>query len=461
MTVNQRRKFLKKLSGSAALLATTAPGAFAASKHFYILKEQKGYAANDMLNVAQIGTGNQGHSHLDTLKMFGDVKLVAAADLYSGRLKRMTELYGKELATTRNYQEILDRDDIDAVFIATPDHWHDTIAKAAMEKGKAVYLEKPMTQNIEEGQQVVQTWKDTKATVQVGSQYVSNIVYQKAKELLAAGEIGELNFAEAYFDRQSAMGAWQYSIPLDTSPETVDWSTFLKDTKKIPFDAKRFFRWRNYSAYGTGIPGDLFVHLFSGMHLITGAIGPERIMSTGGLRYWKDGRDVQDVVLGLYDYPKTEQHPAFNLSLRVNLADGSGGGSKIRLVGSDGEIELQSEGLKLRKKAMSKAPGYSVNTFDEAEQKAYMAAYDKEYGNIKPVMSEPAELEYTIPENYKGMNYDHFANFFHAVRTGDPVIEDPVYGLRAAGPALASLISSRDKKTIFWNPKEMKLEGTT
>ena len=109
------------------------------------------------------------------------------------------------------------------------------------------------------------------------------------------------------------MGAWQYSIPPDATPENIDWDRFLGRAPKVPFEPIRLFRWRNYRDYGTGVAGDLFVHLFSGMHFITGAIGPERVYATGGLRFWKDGRDVPDVMLGLYDYPKTDKHPPFNL----------------------------------------------------------------------------------------------------------------------------------------------------
>lgn len=126
-------------------------------------------------------------------------------------------------------------------------------------------------------------------------------------------------------DRHSANGAWQYSIPTDANANTVDWENFQGDAPKRPYDPIRFFRWRNYQDYGTGVAGDLFVHLFSALHAVTSSKGPNRILATGGLRYWKDGRDVPDVIMGLYDYPATKEHSAFNLQMRVNFVDGSEG----------------------------------------------------------------------------------------------------------------------------------------
>ena len=181
---------------------------------------------------------------------------------------------------------------------------------------------------------MIEAQKRTGRILQVGSQRVSSIVYAKAKELLAAGAIGELNMVEAWVDRNSAIGAWQYSIPPDASPATIDWDRFLGHAPKVPFEPVRLFRWRNYRDYGTGVAGDLFVHLFSGLHFVTGAIGPNRVYATGGLRFWKDGRDVPDVMIALYDYPN------FNVMLRVNFVDGATETSGLRFIGSEGIMTI-------------------------------------------------------------------------------------------------------------------------
>ncbi len=259
---------------------------------------------------------------------------------------RSKEMWGDALFTSRDYREVLARPDVDAVIIATPDHWHARIAIDAMKAGKDVYLEKPMIKDIDEGPRIIEAAQTTKRILQVGSQRVSSIIYAKARELFKSGVIGELNFVEAWWHRNSAMGAWQYTIPPDASTETCDWDRFVGDAPKRPFDATRLFRWRNYRDYGTGIPGDLFVHLFSGIHYVLDSTGPTRVMATGGLRSWKDGRDVPDIAVGFYDYPKTATHPAFTLMLKVNFADGGGGdGHLFRFAGPDGVITIGGSGV--------------------------------------------------------------------------------------------------------------------
>ena len=147
-----------------------------------------------------------------------------------------------------------------------------------MKAGKDVYLEKPMVQSLDEGKVLIDSARATNRILQVGSQRVSSIVYQKAKELYNAGAIGELNLVEAWWNRNNALGAWQYTLPPDASAQTIDWERFLGKAPKMPFDPIRFFRWRNYRDYGTGIPGDLFVHLFTGIHYVLDSIGPSRVM---------------------------------------------------------------------------------------------------------------------------------------------------------------------------------------
>jgi len=322
-----RRSFIKKLSAATAA-ATIGSNLLANEKKtapFEYLKRSPAISANDQVNIDLIGAGGQGSGDTDTALQIPGVKLVAACDLYDGRLADAKKRWGADIFTTRVYKEILNRKDIDAVIIGTPDHWHQTISVDAMKAGKHVYCEKPMVHSITEGPAVIKAQQETGKVFQVGSQGVSSLGNEKARELLKSGAIGQINYAEGFWARRAPLEVWQYPIPADASPQTVDWETYISNTHKRPFDEKRFFRGRNDTDYGTGMAGDLFVHLFSSLHFITGSYGPEKIYASGGLRFWNDGREVPDVLLGTFDYGQNTAHPAFNLSLRCNFVDGTSG----------------------------------------------------------------------------------------------------------------------------------------
>lgn len=457
-----RRSFIKKLGVSVAG-TFAAPAVFGARKsgprHTYIelpRPDETTFTANDNIRIACIGTGGMGMGDTDTALMVKGVEVVAACDLYDGRLVRAKEKWGKDIFTSRDYREILQRNDIDAVICATSDHWHEKIAIASMEAKKDVYCEKPMVKHVEEGHRLIQAQKKTGRVFQVGSQYVSSLRHTKAKELLEKGEIGKLNFVEAMFDRHSFRGAWQYSIPLDASEKTVDWKTYVSNTTQRPFDAKRFFRWRNYTDYGTGVAGDLFVHLLSMLHYITGSDGPVAVASSGGLRYFHDGREVPDIQIGMYDYPESSNHPAFNLVLRANFVDGSGGQTLFRLVGDEGEIRVTNNSVILSKHPWPQRPSPSTHSFSEAGQEAFMEWYEKEYPE-SPRMEAPRSIEFHMPEGYQGDRFYHFQNFFNSIRNGTPVVEDAAFGLRACGPTLAGNQSFAEKRYVGWDPVKMKI----
>jgi len=460
MKKRNRRSFLKRLGKSAGTLAAaptlltlTNEGALAHS-----LRVPKRVAANDKIRIACIGVGSMGIGDMNTALMVDGVECVAACDLYDGHLTRAKELWGKDIMTTRDYREILERDDIDAVINATTDHWHKQISIDAMNKGKAVYCEKPMVHKIEEGHELLKVQQETGAVFQVGSQFVSGIGFVKARELVTSGAIGNINFAESIFDRFSAMGAWQYSIPLDASPKTVDWDTYISNTEKREWDPLRFFRWRNYLDYGTGVSGDLFVHLLSMLHFIVDSKGPNLIYSTGGLRYWKDGREVPDIQIGTFDYPETDTHPAFNYVMRSNFIDGSGGNFLFRIVGDEGEIKVGWSTLEVKKKKMPEAPGMFIHHFAEDQQEAFKAYYAEKYPTTYE-MQAPEVMHYTQPKGYKGDRFEHFSNFFEAMRHGKPVVEDAAFGLRACAPTLAGNTSYFEKKLVKWDAENMKIVG--
>jgi len=457
-----RRKFLQQI-GSFGLAAAASPLASLAAKEKAeerILRYSKKISSNDKIRLAVIGFGIQGHGDLATALKVPGVELAGVCDLYTGRLLNAKETYGDQIFTTKNYHEVLDRSDVDAIIIATSDHWHARITKEALKKGKAIYCEKPMVHKISEGLDVVQAHQASKKVMQVGSQRVSSIGYAKARELYQSGEIGKLNMVNAVYDRQSAIGAWEYTMPNDASPETVDWNRYIETMNKIPFDPKKFFWWRNYRDFGTGVAGDLFVHLLSGTHVITGSKGPVKIFSSGQLSYWKDGRDVPDVMTGILQYPETPEHPAFQLTLQVNFVSGTGGQESIKLVGEEGVMEMKGSNVSVHHSIMPKAPGFggydAVFTYPKAMQDSLSQAYNQKYSDDDKKRPTKPDVDFKAPAGYSD-HLDHFTNFFDAIRTGKPIVEDAAFGFRAAAPCLACNDSYFEKKIINWDPVNMKL----
>jgi len=251
-----RRQFIERTVAGAA--ATSLAGGARPSR--------AGVSPNEKINMGIIGAGIRGQEDMQSvLRVGGNVAVVC--DLYDGHLRRAQEIL-PNVPTTRDYREVLDRKNVDAVLIATSDHWHAPIAIEAMKAGKDVYCEKPMTHTIPEALEMVKASRDTGRLVQVGSQSLSMQSTHKAKEWVDSGEIGTVYNVQCEIYRPDPIGAWKYPVPPDASPQTIDWERYLGNATKLPFDAARFFQFRNWWDYGTGIAGDEYVHLLSRVHYL-------------------------------------------------------------------------------------------------------------------------------------------------------------------------------------------------
>jgi predicted dehydrogenase len=260
-----RREFLQTTAGAAG--ATFAANTILL-KPQTLLGSPAPTAASDRVRFGIVGVGMEGNNLLTTAIQLAGVECAAACDLYDGRHELARELVGKPVPTTRRYKELLDNKEIDAIIVAVPDHWHKQVVIDAVAAGKDVYCEKPFSHTPADGLAMVETAKKSDRIVMVGAQRTSSVLCAKAKELYDQGAIGELSLVEATFGRNDPTGAWEYPPPPDLSPDNLDWDTWLGTAPKIAFDPLVFARWRCWKEYGTGVAGDLLVHLISGMQRV-------------------------------------------------------------------------------------------------------------------------------------------------------------------------------------------------
>lgn len=252
----------------------------------------------------------------------------------------------------RTYEELLAADDIDAVIIATPDHWHGTITIAAAKAGKHVYCEKPMTWTIPETYQVVQAVKENNIVFQLGHQNRQTESHFKARQAYMKGLLGKVSLIEVTTNRNSPSGAWVYDIPEGAGPENIDWKQFIGPAPWHDFSLERFFRWRCWWDYSTGLSGDLFTHEYDAMNQILDLGIPGSAVSSGGIYYYKDGRTVPDVLQMTFEYPDRDLSLLYSASLASNKHRGKVimGHDAYMEVGGDLKIYADTASTKYKEK---------------------------------------------------------------------------------------------------------------
>jgi predicted dehydrogenase len=403
------------------------------------------------IRFVMIGTGIRGCDLLRAARLVPTGVCVGAADLYVTRHLAGKEAYGADFPTTSDYRTLLDRKDVDAVFVATSDHHHRRVTLDAVAAGKDVYCEKPISHSVADGFAMVQAVQGGKRIFQAGSQRVSSILNKKAGEIYKAGRLGEVHQIDAHINRNSPGGAWTYPIPPDANPETLDWKGFLVDAPDRPFDAKRFFRWRCFEDYGSGLGGDLFVHLLSGILGITGMnTVASRAYSSGGLYHYKDGRDFPDLLETLYDFPEMQVH----LHCNQNNNDGN---DTISIYGSKGTMVVAGNTLTFTPQDVTpRFEPYGWGGMTAAQKKQGQDEWNAAHPAAAPALGEVES--YTLPQGYNE-TADHIANFFRAVVTRKHVVEDEVFGNNAAIGCHLANYSYFHRAVATWDSASNSIKG--
>jgi predicted dehydrogenase len=390
-----------------------------------------------------IGIGMQGSGLLTEAITLPGVECAAACDLYDGRHTLAKEIVKPDLPVTRRYQELLADKNIDCIVAAVPDHWHRQIVVDAVSAGKDIYCEKPMSHSAADGVAMVEAAKRTGRIVQIGSQRVSSLVCKKAKEMVAQGMLGDLMMVEGWLGRNDPTGAWEYPPPTDLSPQTLDWDTWQGNVPKRPFDPYIFARWRCWKEYGTGVAGDLLVHLVSGMMFILNMNEtPQQAMSMGGILRFKDGRNMPDVHATLFKYGEIPVYMRLNLGTEMP--------ETYRFQGSKGILEVTEFGLSYTPQTgKDSGPSYYDSGFPHEMRAAYEKKWHEE--NDPKLGQEPMVEAMT----FHGPDFDdmkpHLWNFFEAVRARKPVVEDAVFGHHAALACHMANESYFRKTAVSWD----------
>lgn len=392
--------------------------------------------ANEVIRMGVIGTGGRGRYLIE--RSFegnsGRFTVDAVCDTYAGNLAK-----GKDVVATRSgktprsfvdYRELLADKEIDAVIIATPEHLHHRMLLDALAAGKHVYVEKPLAHTIEECQDIMKAVARSKSVVQVGTQNRSNSLYQMAKTMISQGLIGDCHYVRAFWYRNAlpnGAAAWRYSVPDDATPENTDWKRFLGPAPAREFSKPRYFQWRLYWDYSSGIATDLMVHQTDITAFVMGKAIPDSVVATGGIYRWteNDDRDVPDTWSVLMDYTRDHFHINYSCYLG-NARFGYG----EQFLGNEGMIEVISR--------------QTLNFYPEA------------YPGVPDKVKARKELSITIPNNDHLAVEAHIRNWLNSIRGIEKPVAPPQAGYEAAIPGFMSVLSYREGKKVLWDHKADK-----
>ncbi len=408
-------------------------------------------AANDRVRVAFVGCGARAHELMAAVMAHPQFEIAAVCDAYTGRVERAVDRVKDTRGTTprilKDYREAIGDKSLDALVVATPDHWHKVMVLDAMAAGKDVYCEKPLTYASKEGPEIIAAAQRTGRIVQVGSQGMSSMTQVRAKELIQTGKLGKVTMVRAAYNRNTASGAWIYPIPPDANPQTVNWEMFLGGTTKRAFDLERFFRWRCYREYSGGIATDLFVHLCTTIHFLMNAKMPSKVMAMGELYRWKESRDVPDTLNAILEYPD-----GFTVNLSSTFNNESSAQASFTFLGTEGTVSVGWGELKYWPEDVREDNRWIVESWPKRLEAGY-------WKDPKVQTSEMAALGkarlidggMSWREEGQDPTIVHFWHFLNSIKTRKPYWEDAVAGHHAAACAHMVNQSVRTGKLVEWD----------
>ena len=386
--------------------------------------------ANEKLRIGWIGLGTRGYASCDWLHTAAgqDVEITAICDTYQGYIARYKDrlktIWGNSAASYIDYRDLLADKNVDAVFIMTPEHLHHEMTIAALQTGKHVYIEKPLAHTIEEGAEIVRTWKASGKVVQVGSQNRSSTIYKRAKELVDQGMIGDIHFVRATYYRNSLPNepAWRYVIPPEATPDNTDWNRFLGPAPKRSWDPHRYFQWRLFWDYSGGISTDLFVHLIDIVNYMCSKAAPTSCIASGGIYRWKDGREVPDTMSAIYEYPGD-----FQLNCSSYFGNDRFGFGE-QLCGTEGTIEVLN-----RQDLYFTPESFKGRAPDRIKSR------------------QPIHLNGLKDFNEVDGAINHYRNFIQAVLGKEKVVTSPDVGQHGCIAANMATSSFKSGRKVLWD----------
>jgi predicted dehydrogenase len=434
LSSSNRRDFLKNAAALGVASSLTRSALIAGPSRII--------GANDRINVGIIGCGGRGTGVARDFAKAGETKNARVAmvcDVYQKRVNANAEYH--KVKGTLDYREVLDNPEIDAVYIATPDHWHAAIAIAAMDKGKDVYLEKPMVHTLEESRQLINTVKETKRVLQVGSQTTSGDQWAKARKAIADGMIGDMLMSQGSYHRNSLDGEWNYAIdnaagPQGKGADYIDWKMWLGSAPERQWNADRFFRFRKYWDYSGGIATDLFYHVVAPMNICWGEPQfPAKVMSSGGVYEFHDEREVPDTFHLMAEYGR-----GHSFVLSSSLANSQHIPGLIR--GHAGTITMVEHGQFERY-----SPYISVRP--EKRGKQYVdPSWPDRFGTEDEVKIE-------VPE--EDIMQKHIGNFLDCMRSRQKPTLDVETGARAQVLITMAVMSYRQGRVLYFDEKNWRV----
>jgi predicted dehydrogenase len=407
-----RREMLKTIAG--------VTGGFAATR--------LGYAANETIEVGIIGSGGRAQSLMRALAKIPGARMAGVCDVWDKHLADGKGLADPAAFTTKDYRQLLERKDIDAVLIGAPNHQHVPIMRAACEAGKDVYVEKPLTHRLEEGKAALEAQNHYKRIVQVGMQQRSMPQFQKGYEIVTSGQLGPIRKVHLTWNRNAARGSVQYEI----NPSSVDWKSWLGDARQQPFDPYRFREWRWFWDFGGGVLADLMVHYIDVVHWYLNVDHPVQAVTIGD-KFTESVWETPDTAQTLLHYPGSQ---VYFESTFMNARNGA----MLEFMGTDATLYLDRGRLEV------------------------IPERKRDSRNRNPLLPTVPAMELVLGTGPKGADfYDqpdgellHLSNWLECIRTRKKPITPVEAGISAASAAHLGNIALRGDKVARWETDGVK-----